>query len=116
MEKKDYGMVILSVSLLASLGLNAMPEANYYCNSTTTKAYCFDLSSSLKTCYTLPDKQKGKICSEGWKELIITPEGIDSVKVFANGKEWNCEVADGKVDSYSKCTSGIYSGYLGELL
>ena len=44
-------------------------EPNYYCLEKQIKAYCYDLSSTMKTCYTLPAKTGGKLCSEGWKEI-----------------------------------------------
>ena len=116
MEKKDYSMVVLSTVLLVSLGLNVMPEPTHYCDSRELKAYCFSLSETLKTCYTLPNNKGGKRCSEGWKELIIAPEGVETVQVDANGKIWECEIKEGKINKYSNCFSGKYHGYLGEFI
>ena len=74
MDKRDYAMITLSLVTLVSLGLQVMPDENYYCNSIEKKAYCFSLSSTSKTCYTLPNKLGGKVCSEGWKKFdFITP-------------------------------------------
>lgn len=72
---KNYAMIILSVSLLASLGLNVMPEPTHYCDVREVTAHCFSLSESGKTCYTLPEKIGGKRCLEApyWQE-IPTPE------------------------------------------
>ena len=69
MDKKDYVMVTLSLALIVSLGFNAMPDATHECDSREIKAYCFDLSSTAKTCYTLPGKIGGKRCTEGWNEI-----------------------------------------------
>ena len=53
------------------------------------------------------------------KEEIIIPEmnvtSVEQFNITANGKIWNCIVED-KVTSYTKCYSGIYEGYLGELI
>lgn len=74
MDKKDYTMVALSIGILISLGLNAMPEPTHYCDSRELKAYCFSLSDSQITCYTLPEKTGGKRCSEGWKKILVPIE------------------------------------------
>ena len=68
-KTKNYTMVVLSIALLASLGFNVMPEATHYCEERELKAYCFSLSDTLKTCYTLPAKQGGKRCLKGWQKV-----------------------------------------------
>ena len=92
METKDYTIIVLSTILLASIGLNVMPSPTHQCDSREIQAYCFDLSSTGKTCYTLPNKIGGKRCTEGWKEIekelpeiykIIAPETITA-------KQWDC--------------------------
>jgi len=114
MERKDYAMIVLSVSLLASIGLNLMPEANYYCDDRMEKAYCFDLSSTMKTCYTLPNRQGGKRCSSLWQPIEI--EIKEKVKIYANNKIYECEVKDNFIQRYSPCKSNDLEGWLGELL
>ena len=69
MDKKDYIIIVLGAVALASIGLIVMPEPTHECDSRELKAYCFDLSSTGKTCYTLPDKIGGKRCTEGWQEI-----------------------------------------------
>ena len=69
MDKKNYVMIGLSIVLLVSLGFNIMPEPTHQCDSRELKAYCFDLSSTGKTCYTLPNYSGAKRCTEGWKEI-----------------------------------------------
>ena len=71
MEKwTNYSIIgALTLSLAISLGFNQIPDPNYYCDSRLAKAYCFELSSTLKTCYTLPAKTGGKLCSEGWQTI-----------------------------------------------
>ncbi len=59
------------MALLISLGFNTMPEPTHECHSRELKAYCFDLSSTGKTCYTLPAKTGGKRCTEGWQEIEL---------------------------------------------
>jgi len=86
MDKKDYTRIILGVALLVSLGFNVMPEPTHTCESRELQAYCFDLSSTAKTCYTLPDKIGGKRCTEGWQEI----EDIQIEQSFA--KQYSCIV------------------------
>jgi len=115
MDRKNYAMVVLSISLLASIGFNVMPDPTHYCDVREIKAYCFNLSSTGGTCYTLPEKQGGRRCSSIWQE-IPEIEVINEVETFANNKNWKCPTDGGKITSYTKCQSGIYEGYLGELI
>jgi len=91
METKDYTIITLSILLLASVGLNVMPEPNYKCDSRELKAFCFDLSESGKTCYTLPKYTGGKRCTEGWKDLNKVSE-IVGIKWLCSPKpNYGCE-------------------------
>ena len=78
MDKKDYALVGVSLALLISLGVNIieLPSPNYQCDSRELQAYCFELSSTGKTCYTLPNKVGGKVCTEGWVEIEDIKENI----------------------------------------
>ena len=69
MDKKNYTIITLSMVLLVSLGFNVMPEPTHTCDSRELQAHCFDLSSTEKTCYTLPGYIGGKRCTEGWNEI-----------------------------------------------
>lgn len=83
MDKKDYSLITLSIITLASLGFGLMPEPNYYCDSRELNAYCFDVSETGKSCYTLPDYKGQKICSEGWKEYKeLVPQGVSGAKAY----------------------------------
>ena len=100
---KNYTIIVLSAVLLASIGFNAMPDSTHYCESRELKAYCFEISSTMKTCYTLPNKAGGKICSDLWKEIPDEAEQavVQSPYVIAytdNGK-WFCD----KVGVNAKC-------------
>jgi len=85
MEKKTitYTMIGLSMVLLVSLGFNAMPEPTHQCDSRELEAYCFDMSSTGKTCYTLPGKTGGKRCLDGWIE-------IEHIESKSNARQWCC--------------------------
>ena len=87
MEKKTitYTMIGLSMVLLVSLGFNAMPEPTHQCDSRELEAYCFDMSSTDITCYTLPGRTGGKRCSEKWIEI---EKEIKPTK--NNAKQWLC--------------------------
>ena len=76
MEAKTYTIIGLSLLLLTSLGFNVTPEPTHKCDSRELKAYCFYVSSTDKTCYTLPNYKGAKRCTEGWKELKVDIESI----------------------------------------
>ena len=92
---KKYTMIILSLALLSSLGYNAMPEATHYCESRELQAHCFSLSSTFKTCYTLPTRTGGKVCRDLWKEI---PDEIELaisqspyVIAYTDNGKWFCD-------------------------
>ena len=43
-------------------------EPTHYCESREIKAFCYSLSSTMKTCYTEMNKTGGKRC-DIWKEI-----------------------------------------------
>ena len=88
MDNKTYTIITLSAVLLVSLGFNVMPEPTHRCDSRELKAYCFDLSSTGKTCYTLPEKIGGKRCIEGWNEIELLKPTNDYQ--ISNAKQWEC--------------------------
>jgi hypothetical protein len=123
-ETKLTAGVFITLTLLLSVAYAGVDkESVYYCESRDLVGYCDRLSSGIGTrCYhTLEDgTTKYKTCSEGWKSIeqfIEEPEmAEDKVKVNANGKEYLCNVHNGEVQSYSKCSSGSFEAYLGELV
>jgi len=71
METKTTIIGSLTLALILSwtyVGVSGQ-QPNYYCEEKQITAYCYDLSSTAKTCYTLPAKTGGKLCSEMWKEI-----------------------------------------------
>ena len=85
MDKKDYTMVTLTLALITSLGFAVMPSPTHFCDSRELNAYCVDLSSTGKTCYTMLDKTGGKRCTEGWKEYTYqepVPSSISGAKAY----------------------------------
>ena len=60
-------LIILSFTQVGDTSL----EPTHYCESRELKAYCYDLSSTSKTCYTQEDRTGGKRCTEGWKVIPI---------------------------------------------
>jgi len=82
MEIKDYTITGMTLALAISLGFNLIPDPNYYCKSRELKAYCFDLSETMKTCYTLPNKKGGKRCTDSWKEITVQEVAINYVGDF----------------------------------
>lgn len=55
-------------------------EPTHYCEDKQLKAYCYDFSSTMRTCYTLPAKAGGKLCGAEWKEIPFVPEEIKVAK------------------------------------
>ena len=73
------------------------------------KFFCFSVTSSLKTCYTLPDKQGGKRCLKEpyWEKIDGEPIVIDLNKPnykCSDGKELYCYLIS---DSKKTCYTGV---------
>ncbi len=91
MEKATVALIIATLALISNftnIGLTDK-EPTHYCESRELKAYCFDLSSTLKTCYTLPAKTGGKRCTETWKEIPLIPI-IEYQDYTTNKGDWIC--------------------------
>ena len=120
------GLVTLALIITGVVVAEVM-EKSYYCESEDNVKECLRLSDSGITCYylTAPDITKGDRCTNGKWEVLASrldsyldiqgPVG-NSVKVRANGREWNCQATDGFVNPYTRCSSGIYEGQLGEFI
>lgn len=77
MENKILTGIVALLLILQCYQLVGDREPNYYCEEREIKAYCYDLSSTMKTCYTLPSKQGGKRCTE-WKDIPF----IEEIKIM----------------------------------
>ena len=67
-------LTAIIISLLA-LGINVpdmLTTPKYYCEDRQELGLmdCESLSSTAKTCYTLPDNTGGKRCSSAWQEVV----------------------------------------------
>ena len=119
LNKKQLGTIITLAALISGVAGGAISydsDSTYYCESRDIVMDCDRLSSTAKTCYYA---NTSKRCTEGWQSIdgfVEVGDLADIVKVNANGKEWSCQAIDGFVQSYSRCTSGVYEGYLGELV
>lgn len=86
METQTYiniGLILALISSFVYTGVQG-EEPTHYCESRELIAHCFTLSTTLKTCYTLPARTGGKRCTEGWKEI---PKHITS---SYSSKEYKC--------------------------
>ena len=96
-------------------------EKSYYCEPEDNVKECLRVSSSGITCYYLgaKDLTKGDRCTGGvWENLDDPLDSSldiqrDLTKVRANGKDWIC---DNQAGLYSRCKSGPFEAYLGELI
>ena len=107
-----YGFTILLAMLLAGQIILDSTEQIYTCEARELIQECVRLSSTGKTCYN--QYGKGTRCFEGWKPLEIpypNPTEEFDLKIHANNKDWLCE----SNQDYSRCKSGSYDGYYGEL-
>ena len=73
----SIGFTITSKNKLNSVereitGVVSTFEPSHECKDRELSFYCFSLSSTLKTCYTLPDRKGGKRClvEPFWEEII----------------------------------------------
>ena len=130
MDKTTAGFVIL-LSALGGAGLTTLLGDSlnntdigtlWVCESKGLISDCVNgVKAEGTRCYHDPENgRKYVYCAEKWKEyngyLDNTAGTINNIKVNANNKVWTCDIIDGRVDSYTKCVSGGYESYLGELI
>ena len=84
----NTGVIIAMIALFGYVGVEGK-EPTHYCESRELTAHCYDLSSTMGTCYTLPAKTGGKRCSEGWKEIPL-PSKAETYS-YGSGKKWLCD-------------------------
>ena len=100
METQGKINIALIIALIAGFTYTGISdvEPTHYCEVRELKAYCFDLSGTEKTCYTLPEKTGGKRCSSLWKEIPATPTTIAGGAGEANpalaGAKYICDSED----------------------
>lgn len=76
----DSKTIVMTLSILLAAGFSFIGDGTetptHYCDDRFFVAECDSLSSTGKTCYTLPLNQGGKRCSSIWQQ--ISQETIDS--------------------------------------
>lgn len=84
------GIILLMIAGYAIVG-NTDLESTHYCEEREIKAYCYSLSSTMKTCYTEMNKTGGKRC-DVWKEIgTIENQPIEiPIPNSVEGKIWTC--------------------------
>ena len=130
-ELKDVSVTTIAAIIGALLMLGGVKVTDtdvYVCEDRGIGMPCEDLTKyyGLPNGKCINSELGNKLCRSGWtdkfrdfepeEETIETLEPTDKILVDANGKEWSCETDNGKVWSYSRCASGIHSGYLGEFI
>lgn len=74
-QSNDITKVSDGITLITGTGTTEL-QPNYKCDSSGVELYCFSVTSSLKTCYTLPNNLGGKRCLEApyWHTISILPK------------------------------------------
>jgi len=63
-------------------------EPTHYCEENQIKAFCYSLSSTMKTCYTEMNSTGGKRC-DAWKKIgNVEVEPI--IPTYQNSKQFLC--------------------------
>ncbi len=121
-----YGSLAAIIGALLMLGgVEITDEDVYGCEDRMIAMPCEDLTPyyGLPNGKCINQELGNKLCRSGWTDDIrdfkaveeISPD-TSQVYVNANNKDWICDTDDGVVNSYSKCRSNQFSGYLGELI
>lgn len=77
-NKTGKAALLIAIIGFTYFGIAGM-EPTHYCESREIKANCMDMSSTDKTCYTLPTKTGGKRCTEGWQDIPFTIEEVEVI-------------------------------------
>jgi hypothetical protein len=117
-DKKTINVSVLSLIIGALMmlgGVKITDDDVYYCEDRNIVMRCDSLSKyySLDNGKCNNEGVGNKVCRTGWLE-IVNEESLEpewNITVNANGKEWLCE----SNSDYSKCVSGEFTGYYGEL-
>ncbi len=106
-------VLILGIVVLG--GMELTEDKAMYCESRSIAMNC-DRTTATRCYY----KDTYKVCKEGWKplaDLVAETKESPSVKVSANGGNYECQTIDGEINSYTKCLKDNgQEGYLGELV
>ncbi|MCK5283932.1 MAG: hypothetical protein KAK00_11130 [Nanoarchaeota archaeon] len=74
---QDYAIGTLTIALLLSWGFAVSPDDTHFCRARELSYYCHDVSDSGKTCYTKPFRTGGKVCYEGWEDILKDDPKLD---------------------------------------
>ena len=91
--KINTGVILSILAMWTYVGVIDL-NPNYYCESRELTAHCYSLSSTNKTCYTLPSNQGGKRCTEGWRSFSATITNDPNQHIYeqssVEGTQWKC--------------------------
>ena len=79
---QDYAIGTLTIALLLSWGFAVSPDDTHFCRARELSYYCHDVSDSGKTCYTKPFRTGGKVCYEGWEDILKDFPTIEDDVIF----------------------------------
>ena len=116
MDRKDYAIVGTGLAVLAALFL----QPTHYCDSRQIHSYCYELSESKITCYTIQSEfdggraTGGKRCTEGWKTIsdaLESPNLDGLIPVKNQHNTWWVKLINGTIDlDKSEVWSDKYGG------
>ena len=121
MEKRTLVEVALTLGLIIFGGMLLLEDKAYFCTANKLAMNC----DKLTQYYDLPNgkcwnsEYGNKLCRSGWErfDLVEIDTRGDVVRVSANNKEWSCFTDEGRINSYTRCSSDQNTeGYLGELI
>lgn len=93
MENQTKINSVIVIILLAIAGYTLVGDQNqeptHYCEEREIKAFCYSLSSTMKTCYTEMNRTGGKRC-DVWRKIGVeeTTDIINLPKI--TGTKWSC--------------------------
>lgn len=109
MDKASAVSAAIIITMITGFLIIGVIEPTHYCEDRQIKAHCYSLSSTNKTCYTVPENIGGKRCSSLWKEIpSVFYENSDAQNNIYIENEQNKEVKswicapDGCVSKYNE--------------
>ena len=86
--------LLILIAGFAVVGITTQ-QPSHYCLDKQIKAYCYSLSSTAKTCYTLPSNTGGKLCGAAWELIPFIKEEVPTFEPLSRGtgaRKFKCDM------------------------